>query len=328
MRRTGPQLWACAPHLLLQTCLFMPRQIGLVRASLECAALAPLWLPLRFLPLASALRLGGALGPLAMALDRRNRPIAERNLSIAFPDRSNEARLAILRETYRNFGRMAAEWAHLFEITPVNFDRFGRFDGYDHWTEALRIGQGRGLLILTAHVGNFEMLIMVPATRDDRLALVHRPNRNPLIDRMVTARRERFRAIAVPRKGAGRPVLKLLHDNWTVAMPLDLDTRSGVFVDFFGMKAATSDGLARVAMATGAPVLPAFILREGTGPRHVVKILPAIEVLRAGDRGESIRENTQRFTAAIESVVRDNPSQWNWIHRRWKTRPPGEPRFY
>ena len=306
----------------------MPRQIGLLRASLEYAALAPLWLPLRSLPLAQAVKLGGALGPLAMALDRANRPIAERNLAIAFPNRDKHARLAILRETYRNFGRMAAEWAHLFEITPKSFDRYGRFDGYENWNEALRAANGRGLLILTAHVGNFEMLIMVPATRGDRLALVHRPNRNPLFDRMVTARRERFRAITVPRKGAGRPALKLLHDNWSVAMPLDLDTRSGVFVDFFGTPAATSDGLARVAMATGAPVLPAFILREGTGPRHVVKILPPIEIVRSRDREQAIRENTQRFTAAIEGVVRDNPSQWNWIHRRWKTRPPGEPRFY
>ena len=306
----------------------MPRQIGLFRASLEYAALAPLWLPLRSLPLAQAVRLGGALGPLAMALDRTNRPIAERNLAIAFPDRDKHARLAILCETYRNFGRMAAEWAHLFEITPATFDRYGRFDGYENWNEALRAANGRGLLLLTAHVGNFEMLIMVPATRGDRLALVHRPNRNPLFDRMVTARRERFRAITVPRKGAGRPALKLLHDNWSVAMPLDLDTRSGVFVDFFGTPAATSDGLARVAMATGAPVLPAFILREGTGPRHVVKILPAIEIMRSRDREQAILENTQRFTAAIEAVVRDTPSQWNWIHRRWKTRPPGEPRFY
>jgi KDO2-lipid IV(A) lauroyltransferase len=306
----------------------MPRQIGVLRASLEYAALAPFWAPLRALPLAQAVALGGALGPLAMKLDRSNRAIAERNLSIAFPDQNKDTHSTILRETYRNFGRMAAEWAHLFEITPASFDRFARFDGAENWTEALRAADGRGLLILTAHVGNFEMLIMVPATRGCRLALVHRPNRNPLFDRMVTTRRERFGAIAVPRKGAGRPVLKLLHEDWTVAMPLDLDTRTGVFVDYFGMKAATSDGLARVAMATGAPVLPAFILREGTGPRHVVKILPAIEVVRGRDRDESIRENTQRFTAAIEGVVREHPTQWNWIHRRWKTRPPGESRFY
>ena len=192
----------------------------------------------------------------------------------------------------------------------------------------MRAADGRGLLILTAHVGNFEMLMMVPATRGYRLAVVHRPNRNPILHRMVTARRERFGVIALPRKGAGRAVLKYLHDDWTVAMPLDLDTRDGVFANFFGMKAATSDGLARVAMATRLPVLPAFILREGAGTRHVVKILPPIEAVRGADRQECIRENTQRFTSAIESVVRAHPDQWNWIHRRWKTRPPGEARFY
>ena len=118
-------------------------------------------------------------------------------------------------------------------ITPANFSRFVRFDGDQHWANALEAADGRGLLVLTAHVGNFELLIMVPATRGDRLAVVHRPNRNPLLDRRVTARRERFGVVAVPRKRAGRPVLKLLRDNWTVAMPLDLDSRQGVFVDFF-----------------------------------------------------------------------------------------------
>lgn len=306
----------------------MPRQIGRLRAALEYAALAPLWISLRTLPISQAVAAGAVIGTIAMALDRPNRRIAQKNLAIAFPHLSDPARMNILRESWRNFGRMAAEWTHLFEITPANFSRFARFDGYEHWVAALEAADSRGLLILTAHVGNFEMLIMVPATRGDRLAVVHRPNRNPFLDHNVTARRERFGVTAVPRKKAGRPVLKLLHDNWTVAMPLDLDSRRGVFVDFFGMKAATSDGLARVAMATGAPVLPAFMLREGTGPRHIVKIPPAIELACGGDREELVRENTQRFTAVIEEIVRDHPTQWNWIHRRWKTRPPGEPRFY
>ena len=99
----------------------MPRQIGALRAALEYAAVAPLWAPLRALPLVQAVAAGNALGPLVMALDRSNRAIAERNLAIAFPDRSEEARRAILRETYRNFGRMAAEWTHLFKLTPGKF---------------------------------------------------------------------------------------------------------------------------------------------------------------------------------------------------------------
>ena len=306
----------------------MPRQIGRMRAVLEYAALAPLWLPLRALPLKQAVAAGAALGSIAMALDRPDRRIGLKNLEIAFPEQSDAVRSSILRETWSNFGRMAAEWTHLADISPANFHRFARFEGREHWTAALEASEGRGLLILTAHVGNFELLIMVPATHGDRLAVVHRPNRNPLLDRSVTARRERFGVVALPRKGAGRPVLKYLRDNWTVAMPLDLDARRGVFADFFGMKAATSDGLARVAMVTGAPVLPAFMLREGTGPHHIVKILSAVDIVRGGDREELVQENTQRFTTIIEGIVREHPAQWNWIHRRWKTRPAGEPRFY
>src|SRR5271163_3773308 len=110
----------------------MPRQIGALRAVLECAAVAPLLAPLRALPLAQAVAAGNALGPLVMALDRPNRAIAKRNLAIAFPDYSEDARLAILRQTYRNFGRMAAEWIHLFKLTPANFADFARFEGAEN----------------------------------------------------------------------------------------------------------------------------------------------------------------------------------------------------
>jgi KDO2-lipid IV(A) lauroyltransferase len=113
-----------------------------------------------------------------------------------------------------------------------------------------------------------------------------------------------------------------------VAVPLDLDVRSGVFVDFFSLKASTSDALARVAIATRAPVLPAFMVREGTSTRHRITILPPIEAVRDNDREEAVRAYTQQFTGLIESMVRRHPDQWNWIHRRWKTRPAGEPRFY
>jgi KDO2-lipid IV(A) lauroyltransferase len=113
-----------------------------------------------------------------------------------------------------------------------------------------------------------------------------------------------------------------------VAIPLDLDTRQGVFADFFGLPAATSDALARVAMATGAPVLPAFMVREGESARHQITFLPIIELAREEDRTAAVRENTQRFTTIIEDMIRRYPDHWNWIHRRWKTRPPGEKRFY
>ena len=306
----------------------MARQIGAVRAWAEYAALAPAWGALRALPLETAVRVGAALSAFAMAFDARQGRIARRNLAIAFPETDAAGRTKILRDAYRNLGRMAAEWTHFFELDRGNIERHVTYDGRVHWDDAIARSDGRGILVLTGHFGNFELLSVAHSIYGNRIAIVQRPNRNPLIDSAVSARRVRFGNLSVPRKGAGREILRLLRDNWMVAVPLDLDTRRGVFVDFFSLKAATNDALARLAMATGAPVLPAFMVREGASTRHRITILPVVDVVRTRDRAESARENTQRFTSVIELMIRRHPDHWNWIHRRWKTRPPGEERFY
>ena len=161
-----------------------------------------------------------------------------------------------------------------------------------------------------------------------QLAMVHRPLRNPLIDEQIRSLRTSFGAEIVERKQAGLAIVKYLRRRWQVAVALDLDVRDGVFVDFFGMKACTSDGVARIAMATRAPVVPAFMVRDGVSPRHRITVLPVMEMVVTRDREECVRENTQRMTAAIEMMIRRHPDHWNWIHRRWKTRPEGEQRFY
>ncbi len=283
---------------------------------------------MRALPLERALKVGAALGSIAAHVDRVNRPIGIRNLEIAFPDKTPAQRFEILRGMYRNWGRMIAEWSHFGSLTRANIEQFAVYEGRDIWDEAERISNGRGALVLTAHFGNFELLPLAHSIYGYRIAIVHRPLRNPLIDREVRAMRERFGNRTIERKGAGRTMLKLLRDDWKVAVPLDLDVRKGVFVDFFGLKASTSDGLARLAMASGAPVAPVFLIRDGESAHHRISIRPMIEIVRSRDRDEAIRENTQRFTRAIEDAVRCHPDHWNWIHRRWKTRPLGEARFY
>jgi Kdo2-lipid IVA lauroyltransferase/acyltransferase len=306
----------------------MPRQVGTLRAWAECAAIAPPWAVLRALPLDSALKVGAAVGSLAAAVDRRNRRIALRNLEIAFPDRDLAERQRILHGAYRNFGRMAAEWVHFFEFNRANIESYVTYEACEHRDEALRISAGRGILVLTGHFGNFELLSLAHAIYGTPTAIIQRPNRNPIIDAAVTARRVRFGNLPVPRKGAGREIMRLLRDNWWVAIPLDLDTRRGIFVDLFSKPAATNEALARIAMASGAPVLPAFIVREGASTRHRIRFLPVIEVERGRDRAELVQRNTQRFTDAIAQMISAHPDHWNWIHRRWKTRPPGEARFY
>jgi Kdo2-lipid IVA lauroyltransferase/acyltransferase len=306
----------------------MPRQVGALRGWAEWAALAAPWALLRALPLERAVRAGAAVGSLAMAFDRVNRRIAVRNLDIAFPERSPAERIAILRRTYCNFGRMAAEWVHFFELTPANIERYVSYDGRENWDEAIRLSAGRGILVLTGHFGNFELLSVGHSVHGNRLAIVQRPNRNPIIDRAVAARRQHYGNLTLARKGAARDLMRLLRDDWMVAVPLDLDVRRGVFVDFFTLKASTSEALARVAMATGAPVLPAFMVREGATTRHRITILPVIETVRDSNRAAAVLANTQHYTNTIETMIRRYPDHWNWIHRRWKTRPPGEPRFY
>ncbi len=306
----------------------MPRQIGPLRARLEYAAIGALAAPLRMLERERAVRLGARLGGLAMHLDRIDRPVAMRNLEIAFPALSRAQRLAILRAAYENWGRMLAEWMHFPSLGPDNIARFASYRNIENWRRAEEISHGRGVLALTGHFGNFELLILAHSIYGNRVAVVHRPLRNPLIDAAVYAARTRFGNLVIPRKGAGREVLRLLRQNWMVAIPLDLDVRQGVFVDFFSLKASTSDALARLALASGAPVEPAFMVREGTSTHHWLECLEPLEVLRGKSREESVLLNTQRYTAIIEEMIRRHPDHWNWIHRRWKTRPPGEARFY
>ena len=113
-------------------------------------------------------------------------------------------------------------------------------------------------------------------------------------------------------------------------LPIDQNSTRGlgVFVDFFGLPASTNSGMARIALRTDAPIVPAFIVREGRSARHRVHVLPILEVERTGDFQEEVRRNTQRFTEVFEEMVRRHPEQWLWMHKRWKTRPTGTPRVY
>jgi KDO2-lipid IV(A) lauroyltransferase len=113
-----------------------------------------------------------------------------------------------------------------------------------------------------------------------------------------------------------------------IAIALDLDVRKGVFVDFFGMPASTSDGIARLSIATGAPVMPVFMVRQGDSIHHHIKIMPAFYPEKRRDREAAALEYTQLYSDVLETAIREHPDHWNWIHRRWKTRPAGEPRFY
>lgn len=306
----------------------MPRQIGPVLARIEFIPVSAIARILAAIPLERAVRIGAHIGGLAARADRFNRPIGLINLEIAFPELDRAAHLKILEEMYRNWGRMLAEWTHTRDLNPSNIANFVTYEGTDNLEHALAVAKGGGGIVLTAHFGNFEWLPLAHALYGYRIAMIQRPLRNPLIDRMVQETRKLFGNDTIARKHAARTMLRYLRENKHIAVAIDLDVRRGVFVDFFGKPASTTDGVARLAMATGVPVVPAFMVRQGAGPRHRITVLPMVEIVKTRDREDAVRENTQRMTTIVEQMIRRYPGHWNWIHRRWKTRPRGEPRFY
>ncbi|MDX2169646.1 MAG: lysophospholipid acyltransferase family protein [Deltaproteobacteria bacterium] len=282
------------------------------------------------IPRRLALRIGAWLGDILYLLHRRGRRVALLNLARAFPDRSPSEHRAILRESIRNLGRVAAEVCHFGSLTPQNIGDYVHIDDRATWEQLFATAEQRGVLVLTGHFGNFELLAYAHGLLGHPITLVHRPMNNPLVDRAITDLRAVAGTVSLPKKSAAKAALRALHRHQIVAIPADQNQtrRYGVFVDFFGLPACTTPGPARLAMLSGAAVIPVFLLREGASDKHRVLVLPEIPLARSGDRDADVIANTQRCTAVIEDLLRRYPEQWIWFHKRWNTRAKGEPRIY
>jgi KDO2-lipid IV(A) lauroyltransferase len=282
------------------------------------------------LPLAVALRVGAWLGDIFYVCDRRDRRIALFNLSIAFPEKAAAERRRILRASCRNLGRLAAEFCHLQRLDVAQLSQWVSFADQATWQRAIERAERRGAVILTAHFGNWELLAYAHGLLGHPVTLVHRPMRNAVFDEAIAAVRSTAGTRAIKKRAAAKEALRILKQHGLLAIPADQNQvfSYGVFVDFFGLPACTTPGPARLAMLTGAPVFPVFLVRDADSGRHRVEILPEVEMAATGDRGADILENTRRCTAVIEDVIRRYPEQWIWFHKRWKTRPPGEPKLY
>jgi KDO2-lipid IV(A) lauroyltransferase len=282
------------------------------------------------LPRRLALAIGARIGDVFYFLDRPHRRIALYNLRLAFPERSEAELNDILRRSSRNLGRMAAECCHLTSLTPQSVRELVDIEDPERWRALLAAATERGAVILTGHFGNFELLAYAHGLLGYPITLVHRPMRNRLVDDAITGLRARAGTVSLAKKTAAKAALRALHDHRIVAIPADQNQtrRYGVFVDFCGLPASTTPGPARLAMLSQASLWPAFLVREGESERHRIVVLPEIELVRTGDREADVLANTQRCTAVVEEMLRRHPDQWIWFHKRWKTRPLGEPRIY
>jgi KDO2-lipid IV(A) lauroyltransferase len=306
------------------------RRRGRVRTRLEYLALRAVMGLLGALPLGLALRVGELGALLAYALDAPHRRVGMVNLKLAFPERPLRARRHILRESFLNLGRMAVELAHLPRLSDERLEDMVRFEDEAWWSEAVGWERSTGVLILSGHFGNWELLVFAHGRRGHPVHMVHRAIANPLVDRWLAGLRRRAGTRMIRKSAGAGGVLHALHEHGLLVLPIDQNSTRGlgVFVDFFGVPASTNSGMARIALRTDAPIVPAFIVREGRSARHRVHVLPILQVERTGDPAEDVRRNTQRFTSVFEEMVRRHPEQWLWMHKRWKTRPAGEPRLY
>ena len=281
---------------------------------------------LGILPRSWARGLGAGVGAAAFSLLGRLRKVGLRNLELAFPEKSPTERERILRELFGNLGWLLAEFCQMPSYTPENTQAFLRYEGLEHYLAAK--AKGKGVLIVTGHLGAWELSSYYHSLMGHPMSMVIRRLDNARVDRLVNHIRCLHGNRVLHKDDFARGLLGAMRQGETVGILMDTNMTppQGVFVSFFGHQACTASGLARVALKTGAAVLPGFMLWEGGG--YVLHFGPEIDLIATGDDEKDAVENTARFTAAIEGYIRRYPEQWLWMHRRWKTRPPGEAGIY
>ncbi len=262
---------------------------------------------------------GSILGRLGFHLVRRNRNIAMGNLRRAYPEKTEQQIKAIAQEVFRNLGKLLYELCWSTCLQNGELARHVKVQGTAHLSEAYKMGKGS--LVLTAYFGNWELMPILGSLTGYPFSIVYRPLDAKPLENFIVKSRTRFGGYMIPKKRALRKILRGLERKEMVALLMDqnVSRHEGVFAPFFDRPACTNKGLALLALRTGAPVIPAFVLRKERGFEGL--ILPEILLVRTGDREKDLEINTLAYNRVIESLVRQYPEQWFWVHRRWNTQP-------
>ncbi len=290
------------------------------------AALAALktlgWLPHKL-----ARAVCAVLAAMSYWLWPRLRRVGIFNLGLAFPEWSEHERRRVIFRLFQNFGRMLADYSHFPRWNRDNIENLIIYDGYENYERAQ--SQGRGLLFLTAHFGNWELGSFAHGLYGHPCHFVVRELDNPLIDRLISRYRSQSGGTPIDKSEFARGVLRAFAQGHAVGVLTDQNmlANEGVFVDFFGRLACTTSGPARVVRKTGVPIVLGLVIWDAKIGKYRLRF-DAVEWIKRDDPEEEIVANTANFTHLIEQYARRYPDQWLWVHRRWKTRPPGEPPLY
>jgi KDO2-lipid IV(A) lauroyltransferase len=276
------------------------------------------------LPEGFALWVGRQLGKMGYYLDWEHRKVALQNLRVAFGQEKSEGEIsAIAKRSFQNLGMTAIEF---FRIPGMDTEAFKKKVSIEGLDQALKIlEKGKGALLLIGHLGNWELMGLMSKVIGNPIMVIAKPvKKNRWVDRLITEIRNEAGLEVISPEKASRKVIKALSQNRVVGILIDQRAKrsEGVWADFFGRKAPTTPGLAVLAMKTGAPVIPVFMIRDGF-QKHRLLIKEPLELVKTGNIKKDVEANTQLFNHTVEWIIRQYPDQWFWVHRRWERKKEG-----
>ncbi|KAA6464647.1 lipid A biosynthesis acyltransferase [Acidobacteria bacterium AB60] len=280
------------------------------------------------LPRPAARLITGLITGLLYVLLARLRRVGQRNLELALPELSAAARRKTLRRLFRNLGWQLVEFCRMPRYTPENIADWICTEGLERYLAAE--ARGKGVLILTGHLGAWELSSFYHSLMGHPMGMVIRRLDNRRLDEYVNRIRCMRGNHVLHKDDFARGLLTAMRSGQAVGILMDTNMTppQGVFARFFGVEACTASGLARVALRTGAAVLPGFLLWEPNEGRYVLHFGEELTFCPTGDTEGDILAATQQCNDVLESWIRRYPDQWLWIHKRWKTRPPGQAPLY
>jgi KDO2-lipid IV(A) lauroyltransferase len=272
-----------------------------------------------FIPRKWSFRFGKFLGHFLFLVDKKHQRIVLDNLNRAFGHEKNQNEIRKLgKQVFVNAFQLVLDIGWSLGLDEQQLMKYFKIEGRSNIKKAYE--QGRGVLVLTAHFGNWELLSVVGAMLAYPLTVLYRPLDFKPFDNFFINLRTRFGAKVIPLKRSLLAILRSLGRGDLVVLLMDqnVDWYEGVFVDFMGHRACTNSGLAMLALKTQTPVIPGFMIREKEG--FTAKFLPEIPLQQTGDKTRDLEDNTRQYNKVIESFLHQYPDQWFWLHQRWKTK--------
>jgi KDO2-lipid IV(A) lauroyltransferase len=303
---------------------------GKLQTFVEYAAVKFVLLALGKLPPSAAYATGRAMGKLAYILASDLKRTGTINLRLAFPEKTEEERAQLLRESFRSLGRQLGLFSQMSSRSREALLSLLEGQNIEILEEARKTHGGK-LIYYTGHLGAWELTSFGVSLLGYPFTFLVRRIDNPLIEQLVDSVRTRFGNKTIDKLSAARSMLKILRSGETALGLLpDLNTLDdeAIFVSFFGVPAATTFAMAKLALRTNTPILPFFAPWSEDKEKYLLIIEPAVTFERTADEDENVRRLTAAITERVENQIRNYPGQWLWVHKRWKTRPPGEPGIY